>query len=655
MYRIYFLLIFNVFVYLVACEDQPGSPMVNVPTDSDTYTDNDSGSDTYTNNNSGSDTYTDSNSGSDTYTTNNSGSDTYTDSNSGSDTYTDSNSGSDTYTDNDSGSYTYTDSDSGSYTYTDSDTDSDADTDSDSGSDADTDSDTDGDSDADGDISNGYMGKPCTAATETADCGTIGLHCVEGVCCNAVCTGLCASCIVPGSEGHCTAVAAGTVCRIGVTACDAEEICDGVSKECPDDLIKPIGGACGDAVDNNCDHPDTCDVDGICQPNYVSPGEPCVDAGGECKLDPQCDGQGQCTSAINKPDETACGDDALTECDKPDMCVDGVCNAMQVADGTPCKTGENTVQYRCSDTDCSATPQRQVIGWVCTKGVCAEETDATWEDVEDPCTVHQVCLTDETSYATCGTCDQPGLNECVGLWATSYSDSGYCTMDSVEPACIYEQSKTNCATNAEGDTNCVDGMCTAYTCAAGEHDTQYGWQNGSADGWTLNSWTSEWYYPWPSDGDGDTYLHLAVPANGLSEADTRLLSPELQLFACSVGTLSFQLTFQDELPQCDPATAIVLECGAGTDWVELWSITDGGSYVPAEIDPEMSVEADVDISPCFRIEDMQFQFKVKNLCTQSISDVWVDNFEFSAVQVYTDADTDTDTYSDTGTDAGTDS
>ncbi len=87
-------------------------------------------------------------------------------------------------------------SDTGNYSDTDTDTDSDIDTDT--------------DSDAD-------------SGTETTDC-------------NATCTGQCESCSLPGKEGTCNPLPADTICRANTGGCDVDELCDGISGVCPDDV-----------------------------------------------------------------------------------------------------------------------------------------------------------------------------------------------------------------------------------------------------------------------------------------------------------------------------------------------------------------------------------------------------------------------------------
>lgn len=104
-------------------------------------------------------------------------------------------------------------------------------------------------------------GDPCTAAAEC----TSGF-CVDGVCCNAACGGGlrsdCQSCAATesgGTNGLCAPVAStrNVTCRAATDSCDAAEICDGVSTECPADALSAKGMICRAA-------PDATKVDALC-------------------------------------------------------------------------------------------------------------------------------------------------------------------------------------------------------------------------------------------------------------------------------------------------------------------------------------------------------------------------------------------------------
>lgn len=586
--------------------------------------------------------------------------------------------------------------------------------------DSDSDGDTDSDSDADAD-NNPNIGLVCTPENAAQVCG--GLYCVDGVCCVDQCTGTCGSCNVLGNVGHCTPESADTVCRASIGPCDVEEVCNGSSAMCPEDTFLPAGSECGDQTDNDCDNPNTCDANGVCLDNFEVAGGDCTDASGECKVNPACDGAGQCTSAENKADETPCGDDTLTGCDHPDWCMGGICRVRHVPAGTACgdpaesecdlpdtcdgeglcaanvveaetvcgdqtetecdqadqcdgaglcdprfiadetacgdsfdddcnhpdtclagvceqnlepddtvcNAGNTSVVYRCSEADCLATPQSQTVGWTCTTGECTEVLTPEWVDVADACTASQVCTTNETSFAECVECNEQQPNECIGKVATGYYPDGYCGLVGGVPECVYDPMEEDCLQDPDGNFNCVDGACTSYTCEAGEKDTTFTWGTGD-EGWTLGNWTSLSEWPWQNSGA--PYLTLAIPTSGATEEDTYLISPEMGLYACTTGTASFHITKTDQYDSCSPLSYLALECGADTEWEELWSMNEiPGTHTNPVTDKSTTLVEDVDITPCLGKTEVYFRFSVQNMCgSQSISAVFVDDFAITAVQ-----------------------
>lgn len=170
--------------------------------------------------------------------------------------------------------------------------------------------------------------------------------CADGVCCDAACDGGCESCAAtdtdgtdgtcapvsagtdPASEcddtglcttgmcdgnGACEARAQGTVCRDAVALCDAVEVCDGASFDCPSDALAAAGTVC---------HPSV----------------------GPCDIEDQCDGQQiDCPGNSVENNTVVCNDHYLcpgtsdmcpTTCASDDDCaVDNVCVAMACVPG----------------------------------------------------------------------------------------------------------------------------------------------------------------------------------------------------------------------------------------------------------------------------------------------------------------------------------
>ena len=78
-------------------------------------------------------------------------------------------------------------------------------------------------------------------------------------------------------------------------------------------VLLPSGTPCGDPADSTCDHPDTCNGDGECLPNYEPAGTPCPN-GLVCDGDEFCNEAGICTPGISLCDDgIACTADLCDE------------------------------------------------------------------------------------------------------------------------------------------------------------------------------------------------------------------------------------------------------------------------------------------------------------------------------------------------------
>lgn len=97
---------------------------------------------------------------------------------------------------------------------------------------------------------------------------------------------------------------------------------------------RPEGSACGDPADTECDSPDACDGAGTCERNPKPDGTDCADEGNDCTFD-FCEG-GECAHPF-VPAKTLCGDGADSECDHPDTCDGaGLCLPNFEPAETPC-------------------------------------------------------------------------------------------------------------------------------------------------------------------------------------------------------------------------------------------------------------------------------------------------------------------------------
>lgn len=161
-----------------------------------------------------------------------------------------------------------------------------------------------------------------------ADAQCASGECVDGVCCESACgTGLgdCLACSVAAggsANGLCTPVAANTVCRSSFLECDATEVCDGVSPECPVDSVEPDGAPCvnGDCTEASCNAGEC-----VTLPTACDDGNPCTED--------SCFPNGGCTYQLL---EAAC--DVSNPC-ATGTCNEGNCLESPVAPGTPCPGG----------------------------------------------------------------------------------------------------------------------------------------------------------------------------------------------------------------------------------------------------------------------------------------------------------------------------
>ncbi|MDI3290925.1 kelch repeat-containing protein [Polyangium sp. 15x6] len=259
---------------------------------------------------------------------------------------------------------------------------------------------------------------PCAAAGNCPN----GL-CVDGYCCDTSCgggvAGDCQACNVPGVQGICSPVAAGTTCRPAASACDAPETCNGSATTCPPDAAQPDGAACNDG--NACTQTDTCQA-------------------------------GACTGAT----PVVCT--ALDSCHQPGTCnpATGVCNNPAKLDGSTCDDGN-----ACSQTD------------TCQAGACVG-TNAVICQAASPCHVPGTC---NPITGVCTNPAKPDGSACDDGNACTQTDacaSGVCTgmapiscepLDECHLPGSCAPASGMCSNPAKPDgTPCTGGMCVAGVC-----------------------------------------------------------------------------------------------------------------------------------------------------------------------------------------------
>ena len=212
--------------------------------------------------------------------------------------------------------------------------------------------------------------------------------CVEGVCCDSPCDGLCESCLQSNTtapDGTCSPVADGTDpdddCAAGSPmSCGPDGHCDGTGACRP---FAPPGAACGPTV--------------------------CVD--GE-QSGPACNGNGECESAV------------LAECDPY------VCDAA----GTECLDACG------SDADCVGEASCNVVGQCSAKALQGEDCNAADECLTGFCADGVCC--DAACDGDCETCDlEATAGICSAVTAAEPACAPY--------RCAPRQCKTACASSAD--------------------------------------------------------------------------------------------------------------------------------------------------------------------------------------------------------------
>ncbi len=213
------------------------------------------------------------------------------------------------------------------------------------------------------------LGEPCTAAA-----GCESGYCVDGVCCESACDGVCESATC-GSSGECIVADAATVCRAATDVCDVAEICTGASSVCPADLVAGEGTECRAAADV-CDVAEACDGSSAACPSdgFADTTIECRGAAGVCDVPELCPGDSAaCPSDVVVSDiaEVTCRP-SVGACDFTETC-DGSgadCPDDVVADtGTTCGTYEcNGLEGACP-TSCS-THADCATGAMCVTGQC---------------------------------------------------------------------------------------------------------------------------------------------------------------------------------------------------------------------------------------------------------------------------------------------
>jgi MYXO-CTERM domain-containing protein len=271
--------------------------------------------------------------------------------------------------------------------------------------------------------------------TDNSQCPN-NVNCVDGVCCDAACSGSCVACTAAlkgfGQDGKCEAIADGQLPRTA-GACDSTQTC-----------VKD--GKCNGA--------------GICRPNALS-NEPCsATAATVCAANAVsgklCDGNGSCS---NTTGSTPC--DPFT-CDANSI----ACRTSCASDGD-CVMGAYCVNNLCQpkhslSTSCGTANE-------CTSGYCADGVccDRACDGACDACGSDGACQT-----STVGTAGNPVCDPYVCDGTSSQCPQG-CTTDMqcigtdqcLNGACVARMGGSTCTLDEQCPLgHCADGVCCDSVC-----------------------------------------------------------------------------------------------------------------------------------------------------------------------------------------------
>jgi hypothetical protein len=342
------------------------------------------------------------------------------------------------------------------------------------------------------------------ACAQDADCNS--LHCADGVCCDAACTGSCEACNLGTLKGTCSPVAANQQpatlhpsCAVAnASTCGQDGTCDGRGNCKLWGNATPCGSASCNGGTNVFANASTCDGAGHCVQGSTAScapftcngtaackttcaagtdcaGEPCLNNScGTVANGSKCTSGSQCTST-NCVDGYCCDGACAGACQACDVAGhQGTCTT--VAAGTPhgarsC-VGSGTCLGSCSGSSATcAYPKAACASQSCTAGVVAAAS----------------------SCDGAGHCAAQATSSCGGYACNGAACFTTCTSDSAcaSPTPYCNTSTSHCqATAAQGHTcsqgtqcgtgNCVNGVCcgsaactatdachTAGTCTAG--------------------------------------------------------------------------------------------------------------------------------------------------------------------------------------------
>ena len=442
-------------------------------------------------------------------------------------------------------------------------------------------------------------GAACTDTdTDNANCGACDAPCEVGeMCAGGSCSSACAMdetlCTVTDGDGGmmsiCVDTDASTVhCGGCNMACDAGQVCNGGTCECPADTVD-CDGVCAD-TDTDSMHCGMCD-------NACPMGQSC--SGGSC----ECPGGLEACGAacVNTDTDNANCGTCDTTCTTPaETCVMGscmsACGAGQVMCGAMC------VDLNTDRNNCGACTNACAAAAACVSGVCRpendERTDAT--DVLLPTDGTEATLMGSTDDATR---DGPTISGCAAngpnVWyAVTLATRGVLWVDTAGSSYDTAVFITNGAgdpVSVSGGTTTNPGLCND-DCCGGDGDFTSGLQ--SCAGGALAAGT---YYisvgGYSTTSTGDFTLHVQfLPDTGF------LYGSRLDGVGTTTNTVLVGTSEAEDMcaggfsSRSGEDMRWFASCGTGLEQTLSTCAADGGTYTRADsmgssFDPVMYVRS----------------------------------------------------------------
>ncbi len=269
------------------------------------------------------------------------------------------------------------------------------------------------------------------------DSGCDSGFCVDGVCCDSACGAsasdcqVCAAALGAAADGVCTIASPGIVCRASAGACDVEEVCNGVSGQCPSDARLPADVVCRGSA-GACDVAESCDgVGATCPADQVAAADTvCRATGGLCDVDERCDGVASvCPDDILLGAETTCRA-SMGPCDVAEVCTGttAACPDERYAPaGMVCAPSSGAVcdaPDLCTGTSADCMPTF-LAGVECRASMGACDLAELCTGASDACPPDQVASAGSVCRASIEPRCDP-LEACDGLAASCPADENDC-------------------------------------------------------------------------------------------------------------------------------------------------------------------------------------------------------------------------------------